>query len=652
MKPIASIPLVALVALCFTLSHAAAVPPAEQLLPDDTLLMFTAPDSAKLREMSHQSSMGQLWNDSAMKPFKDKFLVRLREELIVPLERELGVKFDDYAALAQGQFTLALTRNGWSGAEDQKPGALLLLDAREKQDALKQALADFRKKWTEAGKMLRIEKVRDVEFMGLTLTTNDIPNTLKEMLPGPSDVRELGDGKDEAKADPADSGTHLLIGQVESLFIVGNDLAAVERIVARLTGGSAPVLADVPQFQSCQPAFFRDAQMFGWANAKTLVEVLNKLSLQRAEVTKDAPDPLATIRPEKIMEAMGLAGVRSAAFAYHDSPEGPLMQLHLNVPEAERKGFLIMLAGAAKETTPPPFVPADAVKYTRWRMDGQKTWKSLTNTLAEISPAIMSTMDFILNTAEAAGKQTDEHFDVRRLIISNLGDDLIAFQKMPRGTTPSEPGQEPSITLIGAKNAGEMAEALKVILGALVGPDNPPVEREFLGRKIYTVTTLVGPQLDPTNPRLRRLLLSSSSSHVVIANDEAILEEFLRSGESQPKALREMPGLSEAAAKVTGPGTSFFSFENQQETQRASYTAMKQALTTDTNAAVSGMTPIPESFGVAMPKKSVKDWLDFSLLPPYDAVAKYYNFVVIGGGADVNGLTLKIFTPTPPALMK
>jgi len=32
---------------------------------------------------------------------------------------------------------------------------------------------------------------------------------------------------------------------------------------------------------------------------------------------------------------------------------------------------------------------------------------------------------------------------------------------------------------------------------------------------------------------------------VLIASDEAVLEEYLRSGESQPKALREMPGLME-----------------------------------------------------------------------------------------------------------
>jgi hypothetical protein len=642
-------------ALCVAASLHAAVAPAEKLLPDDTLVMFTVPDCAKLRDISKQSPMAQLWNDPAMKPFKEKFLTKLREELVAPLERELGVKLDDYADLAQGQFTLALTANGWQGGKDAKPGVVLLLDARDKQAGLKKALGDFRKKWTDVGKPVRVEKVREVEFMVVTLTTNDVPAALKRLLPGPSKVRELGDGKDEEDGEekkPADSKSQLVIGRVDSLLIAGNEIAAVERIVAKLTGGSAPALADVEQFQSCQPVFFREAHAFGWANAKLLVDALAKVAAEREKVSEEAPDPFAAIKPEKILSAAGLTGLRNAAFAYQDSAEGPLVQFHLGVPESERKGLLKILAGEAKETTPPPFVPADAVKFSRWRMDGQKTWASLTATLNDISPAIMGTVDFIIGTAEAAGKQKDENFDLRRQLINNLGDDIISYQKKPRGTEPADLRQPPALTLIGSKAPEDMAAALKVMFGALSRTGKGPEEREFLGRKIYTVTTMAGPQLDPTVPKFRKLHLSYSGGYVLVATDEAVLEEYLRAGEAQPKPLREVPGLLEAAARVTGPGASLFTYENQQESQRAAFEMMKKAFNTDTNAPVSGMTPVPESFGMAMPEQSLKEWFDFSLLPPFDAIAKYFNFTVAGGSANADGLTMKVFAPTPPALKK
>lgn len=642
---------IVLVAFCVVVSSEAAVAPAEKLLPDDTLLMLTVPDCAKTREVTKKSPMAQLWSDPAMKPFREKFMTKLREELVGPLERELGIKLDDYANLAQGQLTLALTANGWQGGKDEKPGVLFLLDARDKQGDLEKALKEFRTKWTDAGKTVRIEKVREFDFMVLTLTTNDVPNTLRRLLPGPSNVRELGDDKDEKPADD-DGKMQIIIGRVDSLFIAGNNLKAIERIVGRLTGGSAPVLAELDNFQACEPVFFREAQSYGWVNAKLLVEALAKVSEKKEKDSEEAPDPFASVKPEKILSAAGLSGLRNAAFAYHDSPEGPMMQFHLGVPESERKGLLKILAGEAKETTPPPFVPGDAVKFMRWRMDGQKTWSTLTASLNDISPMIMGFLNSSLNKANEEGKQKDEKFDLLRQVIGNLGDDLISYQKKPRSYEPEDIAQPPTLTLIGAKNPEEMVTALKVTFGVMSRDGKAPESREFLGRKIYTVTTLAGPQLDPTNPKFRKVLMSYSSSYVLVSTDEAMLEEYLRAGESQGKPLRETAGLMDAAAKVTGPGTSLFGYENQVETQRAAFEMMKKAFAADTNAPVSGMTPISESFGMALPEASLKEWFDYSLLPPFDAIAKYYNFTVYGGSANVDGLTMKLFLPVPPGLKK
>ena len=638
-------------------THAAPVPPAEKLLPDDTLVMFTVPESAKLKEISKKSPAAQLWNDAAMKPFRDKFMTKLREELIVPLERELGVKFDTYAGLAQGQATLALTANGWQGDKDKaaKPGLLFLLDARDKQGDLEKALKDFRAKWSDKGKPLRIEKVRDVEFMIVTLTTNDIPDTLSRLLPGRSKVRELGDEDSEKTDKPDDTSagkSEIIIGRVDSIFIAGDSLKAIERVVGRLTGGSAPVVADVAQFQSCQPVFFREAHAYGWVNAKVLVEAMTKVSTRREEASEDAPDPFATMKPEKILDAAGLSGVRNAAFAYQDSPDGPVMQFHIGVPESERKGLLKILAGEPKETTPPPFVPADAVRFMRWRMDGQKSWDTLTSAMNDISPQIMGMVDYFLSTANELGKLKDENFDLRRQLIGNLGDDIITFEKKPRSAELSDLMNPPAITMVGSKKAEEMVSALKLTFGAFTGSSKPPEEREFLGRKIYTVTTTATPQMDPTNIKAQKLHMSHSGGYVLIANDEAALEEYLRSGEAQPKPLGETVGLQDAMAKVTGPGSSLFGFENQAETQRAAYDLLKKTLGAEDKKTESGMTPVSESFGVELPLESLKAWFDYTLLPPFDAVAKYHHFMVYGGSANVDGLTLKMFVPVPPGLKK
>src|ERR1041385_705853 len=118
--------------LFFSLSARATIPPAERLLPDDTLFVIGAPDFSKLIAAYKASPQRQLWDDPAMKPFREKFMSKLREELIEPLERELGIKLDDFSSLPQGQVAFAITKNDWDGSSEHSPAKLFLLDAKEK----------------------------------------------------------------------------------------------------------------------------------------------------------------------------------------------------------------------------------------------------------------------------------------------------------------------------------------------------------------------------------------------------------------------------------------------------------------------------------------------------------------------------------------
>ncbi len=157
----------------------AVVPPPDKLLPDDTLAMFSVPDFAKARDVYGHSPQFQLWQDPALKPFRDKFTAKFKDRFLAPLEHDLGIHFDDYTNLPQGQLTLAVTQNGWSGeTSSQTPALLFLLDTRDKSSQLKTNLADLRKKWVDAGKTLRTEKIRDIDFSVITISTNDLPKSL------------------------------------------------------------------------------------------------------------------------------------------------------------------------------------------------------------------------------------------------------------------------------------------------------------------------------------------------------------------------------------------------------------------------------------------------------------------------------------------
>jgi len=161
---------------CFVvvLTCRAATPPPDKLLAGDTLAVLTVPDYAKAKATSSQWPFQQLWADPAMKPFADRFVTKFKSDLLAPLEREFGLKLSDYTGLAQGQLTLAITQSSGEGKADQTPGFLLLLDTKDKSEALKTNISNLKKKWIDSGKQIKTDKIRDVEFTTLLFSSEDL----------------------------------------------------------------------------------------------------------------------------------------------------------------------------------------------------------------------------------------------------------------------------------------------------------------------------------------------------------------------------------------------------------------------------------------------------------------------------------------------
>ena len=625
--------LLRLLAAVFLLNFAAcaraAIQPAENLLPADTLLLVTAPDFATLRATAKQSSGWLFWTDPAMKPFHDKFMAKWNEQFVAPLEHDLGVKLDDYARLPQGQLTFAITRNGWDGTDgSQPPGMLLLLDARDKGGVLKTNLDLLCKKWTDSGKSIRTETIRGISFSIVTLSSNDLP-TLAGILPRRPPVQELG------KESPPEKPRELVIGQSQSLLIVGNSIQAVEPVVAHLSGGAAPALRDNAVFAADQLSQFRRTPLYyAWFNTKTFFDVL--AHIPQESPNPDTPSFLPSLSTTAMLNAAGLMGLKSVSVAYRETHDGSELSFYFSAPESARQGLLKIFAAVPKDANPPAFVPANAVKFSRWRIDGQKSWAELEKTINVISPGGQATLNAAIDAANALARQKDPDFDLRKNLIANLGDDFIDYQKAPVGNTLADLSHPPSIFLFGAANADQAVLAVKTVATMMYGQQNTPDPRDFLGRKIYTITLPAQRLAGGAGTVSRSLYCAASGGYVAMTMDVSMLEEYLRSNTGQARPLRETAGLADAAQHVGGAGNGLFGYQNQRETFHAAFSLLKNSAATD-----SAMTVFP---------KKMRDWMDFSLLPDYDRVSKYFFFSVYGGDATTDGLSFKMFSPRPPGM--
>jgi hypothetical protein len=627
-----------LLALLASLSSAiqAAVPPPEKLLPADTLGVLSVPDWARAKAAFESDASSQLWRDPAMKPFTEKLMNKVKEEFMAPLERQLGVKFADYSGLAQGQFTLAVIQNGWLGTQSPLPTWLLLVDVKDKSGQLKTNLADLKKKWVDAGKKSRAEKIRDVEFTTLMVSGEDVTRTLEKSL---SDSKTDKEDKPKERSEDNKSGSkiEITVGQSDSLLIVASDPKAIEKILILQSGGSTPALGEQAAFNSDYQARFRSALVYGWMHFKPVGDALNRAA---AEVGRKDAEGDSALNWSKIFAASGLAGLKTVSGSLNETPDGSIAEFYLGVPAGNRAGIFKIFVAETKDATPPPFVSADAVKYQRWRLDIPKAWAALEGMLMQISPQSANGLKFFM---DSVGKDKDPDFDLKRELIGNLGDDILSYQRKPRGNTFAELKSPPSIYLLGSPNAEKVVMALKNLASLVTGT---PKEREFLGRKIYTFALPSLPTADGSAGAPRNLSYAAGAGYVAMSTDETMLETFLRSSESTAKALRETAGLADAAQKIGGMNTGLFGYENASESMRV----MLETLKNDSSSLdkMLGMMPMIPRLG----GKGLKDWLDFSLLPPFDQISKYFYFTVYSGSANAEGLSYKMFSPTPPQLKK
>jgi hypothetical protein len=405
-----------------------------------------------------------------------------------------------------------------------------------------------------------------------------------------------------------------------------------------------PALADQATFAPSLAAQFRDSLCYGWVNLKLIIDTFSKGSASGADGGNDSG-----MKPAVIMNALGLNGMQSLFFNVKDTGDGCLMNFSLRVPESGRKGLMKVFAFQAKESSPPAFVPADAVAFSRTRLDLQKALNAIEATVVEINPQAAGVIKLIM---DSAGKDKDPEFDLRKNLIANLGDDIISYQKAAKGKTLEDITSPPALYLLSSPNAEQLASALKALTFLAQGGASKLKEREFLGRKVYSLPLpQMGAQFGGGGKGSEKTLhYSASGGYVGFSTDVAMLEEYIRSGDSKGKSLRETPGLAEAAQKVGGMSGGFFGYDDQARSVPLVIDTLKKEQ--GTLATLFGNSPLAARFTADEAEKKFKEWVDFSLLPSSEKIAKYFYFNVYGGGFTPDGLSLRVFSPTPPQLKK
>ena len=583
----------------------AATPAPQKLLPPDTLLMVTIPDANSFRTGFNSTPTVMLWNDPVMGPFVKKAEAGIKE-LIANAEKESGIKLADLLDLLQGQITLGVALPKQAVGPGTEPSVFLIVDSGAKAELLAKKFNEVKDKAAEKGQPLKATKVGAVEFF----------------------------------SPPGGGAGKVYAGVSGSLLLVGNKLPALEKVVLAQGGGNAPSLAENPAYQA-RKAQFSDAVGYVWIDAGALVGIL------QASLPETFGDGPTAISRDKTIAALGLNALKSIGISYHIKADGEYAEITMDAPKAERRGLFNLLAFEALDSGPPPFIGDDVSDFSRARFSPAKAWSQLEKMLVEISPAAAAGIGFV----EGMLKQQDPDLDFRKNLIEVLGNDIIAWSKPPKGAKLDDLTAQPSIFLIEATKPKNVMDTIRSI-AKLASPE-PPLERQFLDRTIYTYKM---PNAGNPFGELGEMSfhLTTFGGYVAVSTDNATLETYLRgpAATATLKPLSQKPGLKEAADKVGGFNSGSFGYQNQVQTMRVLFDGARQG------KSFLNEFPFTELFGrggapdpvTGLPGSNISKYIDFKALPAFEKIEKYFGFAVYGMVTTDKGYSVKMYSPRPAGL--
>src|SRR5262249_19583366 len=174
-------------------------------LPDSTMFLLKLNDAKNLREAFRGSSYGQLWNDPAMKDFRDDLSQKV-EDWTKPLQEKVGVSLKQLFELPQGAVAVAAL-----ASDDPKvPVAVAgVAAAGANRGTMSDVLGRSTKQAEDAGAKLSQET-----FNGLTL------HVLQWPAPKEKDKDQDKEKKDQEKETPPP----VVWTQSENFFFFGSDV--------------------------------------------------------------------------------------------------------------------------------------------------------------------------------------------------------------------------------------------------------------------------------------------------------------------------------------------------------------------------------------------------------------------------------------------
>jgi hypothetical protein len=579
--------------LTATLAQAAAPP--EQVLPDSTVFFLKIKDVKQLKEAFRLSQYGQLWNDPALKDFREDLVGKLKDTSNT-LKEKIGVTLTELLELPQGGLSIAAV----SQDDPALPISLAILaDAGQNEAQFAEVLSRSSKQIEDAG-----GKASTESFSGRTLHVIQPPTP-------------KGDGDDKSDTPPPP----LVWTNVGGLFFIGSSPTLIKDLVSNNDGRSTGSLATIEAFTKTQAKTASDdTQALWFLDLSKVIKLATKAAGRAGEQQAQ--------QIEFLINELGINGLKSVGgtLALNSGNYNSVTKTFFLAP-APMQGLLKLFNFPPVSLRPEPWVPATVASYQSLSWDLDAAFEAINDLVNKFQPGMLNVLE-----QQLAGPEGGAPLSFQKDIFGPLGDRITMI------TDYKKPIKEDSQrVLVGI--ALEDAKAFQGTLGRILDlAGAAPEKRDFQGTTIYDFDVPVPNLPNNAGGNVQGLKgpvsLAIAKDTLFFTTDTALLEQILRPGAAP---LAESPAYQTVAkeipAKVSGT-----TFVRPDEQARISYDMIKsgqfeKAIQQGMAAGNGGQVPA-----------ELPTLIDVNKLPDFSVFAKY---LTLGGSYSVlddDGLVSTGFT--------
>jgi len=585
--------------------QAAQLPKAADLVPPETVLLIQTDDFKALKEQFEKTSYYKLYSDPVMAPFFEKLKSSLKQEMAKQDDNNIYKMFYNTAVFPAGRVAVALVLNEQTLKSDETP-LLFVVQWGENIDKIKDAVKKLVEKNTEMGGRSKPAE----EYYGVNIETLVDENSVEFSYCFVDDC---------------------LIGSLAGLD-------ALKFVVAHIRGADSPSLADQSDYNSSLAATGPDRDIVLYVNIKHLIK------------TVSAED--ASGQVQQMLPGLGLDNVSSFCCSVgisrqqgNTSSGKALLKI-----EGDKKGICKLLDCSSAPLQLPRFIPSSTYSIVLVNLNIKAAFDELVKIVSSFSPQAAAVF---YTPLLPAGPDGQPGIELKRDIIERLGSQIIITQEISRPITDKLP-KSTGLYAIATSDSRALEKSLSELHSKFIAPDDPQARRELLGHTIYIIdlssfasaplSASVAKMQDPAGPRRfasrieaagARMAFTVTDTHLIVGLEPAV-EKALRTLESPSSeslvSAKWFNTVKGALPSVAGLAALGDDVTNGEILWKVLKSIPKKTSSSADDADLTLGLGLSSQSGL-MPLVSLAETgpFDFSLLPDFEAVKKYFSLSALYG---------------------